>query len=718
MPYDCLILGLTIDRLKPLLLKTLLSHAFSRPIPLELFIKNSMTTVTTVVQPSTSPNPWPTLSSQERDLVRSLMDYGQCQGLPEIWPRVAATFGDRIALEDPHSKPAVTLNSRELLDAIQTFGAALHSMGIRPQGQGQLPPCVSLFADNSPRWFIADQGLMTAGVANAVRSSQADPAELLYILNHSQSRALVVENWATWKRVAPLLDQLEQPLVFGLLLTDEAVPEDGPCPLFNFSQWMERGRSSLAQFQPWPNCHGDLATLIYTSGTTGKPKGVMLTHGNLLSQVYLAGTIVQPEPGDRVLSILPTWHSYERTVEYFLLAQGCHQIYTSIRHIKKDLSTYRPQYMVSVPRIWESLYEGIQQQFRSKPEKTQRLIQTLLGWSQAYLEAKRTAQNVNLNRVQPSPLGQAQSTLMAALLWPLHRLGDRLVYKTVREKATGGAFKQAISGGGSLARHLETFFETIGVEVLVGYGLTETSPILTVRRSSHNVRGSSGLPLAGTEIRIVNPETRTPLGLLEKGLVLARGPQIMAGYFANPEATAKAIDPDGWFDTGDLGMVIPQGDLVLTGRAKDTIVLTNGENIEPQPIEDACLRSPYIDQIMLVGQDQKQLGALIVPNLAALHQWAISQALTLNLPQNWEQPLSPEQVASLQNPALEDLYRRELTRQVQDRPSYRPDDRIGVFRLIGEPFSISNGLLTQTLKIRRPVVTERYQAMIDGMFSP
>jgi long-chain acyl-CoA synthetase len=315
---------------------------------------------------------------------------------------------------------------------------------------------------------------------------------------------------------------------------------------------------------------------------------------------------------------------------------------------------------------------------------------------------------------------------------PIHALGERLVYKKVRE-ATGGEIKQVISGGGSLAKHLENFFEIVGVEILVGYGLTETSPVTNVRRIWRNLRGSSGLPMPATEVKIVDPETRQTLPSGERGLVLVRGPQIMQGYYQNPEATAKAIDPEGWFDTGDLGWVTSENDLVLTGRAKDTIVLTNGENIEPQPIEDACLRSPYIDQIMLVGQDQRSLGALIVPNLEALQKWATSQNYSLRIPEEalgkgageageagGEKPLasarSPLQEIDLDSQVVQDLFRQELTREVQNRPGYRADDRIGSFKLIMEPFSIENGLMTQTLKIRRNVVTERYHAMINGMF--
>jgi long-chain acyl-CoA synthetase len=348
-------------------------------------------------------------------------------------------------------------------------------------------------------------------------------------------------------------------------------------------------------------------------------------------------------------------------------------------------------------------------------------VQNLLSVSQRYIKARRLAQGLSLDNLNPSSIERLNATVQAAALWPVHRLADKLVYQKVRE-ATGGQINQAISGGGSLARHLDDFFEIVGVEVLVGYGLTETSPVTNVRRPSHNVRYSSGLPMLETEIKIVDPETRQPLPVGERGLVLIRGPHVLKGYYKNPEATAKAIDSQGWFDSGDLGWVTPQNDLVLTGRAKDTIVLTNGENIEPQPIEDACLRSPYIDQIMLVGQDQRSLGALIVPNFEALQQWAASEKLHLHLPNSIaagsDVPAQEfRKEIDLDSKEVQNLLRAELNREVQNRPGYRLDDRISTFKLILEPFSIENGMMTQTLKIRRPVVTERYRDIINGMFA-
>jgi long-chain acyl-CoA synthetase len=657
----------------------------------------------------TTTQPW-TLSERDKAYLARLIDYNNICTVPEIWPIVAQHFGNTLALHAPHAKPSIKLTYRELLDKIHQFGAGLQALGIQAAMGKEVPTRIALFADNSPRWFIADQGIMAAGAANAVRSSQADLEELLFILQNSGAQGLVVENRACFDRLSPRLQDL--PLEFVIFLTDEPVPES-PLTVLNFCQLMEKG--SQQTFRPVAQSHQALATLIYTSGTTGKPKGVMLSHGNLLHQVNTVGTVVQPFPGDRLLSILPSWHSYERAVEYYMLSQGCTQIYTNIRNLKKDFKTYAPQYMASVPRIWESIYEGVQQQFQSQPASKQKLIFTCLNLSQKYVAARRIWQNLDLENLGPS-LGQRIGAGAQALaLFPLQALANQLVYKQIRA-ATGGQLKQVISGGGSLATHLDAFYEMVGVEVLVGYGLTETSPILSARRAWHNLRGSSGLPLPGTEIKIVDPETRKALPVGERGLVLARGPQIMQGYFDNPTATAKAIDPQGWLDTGDLGMVAPQGDLVLTGRAKDTIVLSNGENIEPQPIEDACARSSYIDQIMLVGQDQKALGALIVPNLDNLSQWGASQTPPLSFAHSPGESQQSEDLQSLNQPAVHNLLRQELNREVKNRPGYRPDDRIATFCLITTPFSIENGMMTQTLKIRRPIVREHYQDMINGMF--
>ncbi|MFM6106913.1 MAG: AMP-dependent synthetase/ligase [Sphaerospermopsis kisseleviana] len=653
------------------------------------------------------------VTEREYRALQSLADYTNVESLPEIWTLAARKFGNIVALHNPHAKPEVKITYSQLSLQIQRFAAGLQVLGVN-MGEDETSSTgqrISLIADNSPRWFIADQGIMTAGAVNAVRSAQAEREELLYIIANSGSTGLVVEDIKTFKKLEAGLQDL--PIKFVVLLSDETPPTAENYQLLNFTQLLDIGSNqTLVANKP----SGDaLATLIYTSGTTGKPKGVMLSHKNLLHQVKTLGTIVQPQPGDIVLSILPTWHSYERSGEYFLLSQGCTQIYTNLRSVKDDFKEFKPHFMFAVPRLWESIYEGVQKQFRSQPANKQKLIKFFLDMSQKYITARRIAQGLSLDHVNASDMERIGAKIVKLALSPFQALGEKLVYAKVRE-ATGGRIKQVISGGGALPRHIDNFFEIIGVEILQGYGLTETSPVTNARRPWRNLRGSSGQPIPGTEVRIVDPETRQPLPAGKRGLVLLKGPQVMQGYYKNPEATKKVIDAEGWFDSGDLGWVTPQNDLVLTGRAKDTIVLSNGENIEPQPIENACLRSPYIDQIMLVGQDERSLGALIVPNLEALEKWAESQNLKLSTQD--DHTGSTSQKIDLESKIIQDLYRQELNREVKNRPGYRADDRIGQFTLILEPFSIENGMMTQTLKIRRHVVMERYRDIIRKLSEP
>jgi len=612
------------------------------------------------------------------------------QALPEIWQVAAQNFGQQIALNAPHLKPKVSISYQELAQKINDVAIALQTLGVQPQEK------IALFADNSPRWLIADQGIMQAGAVNVVRSSTAETQELAYIFDDSDSVALVAENLKTLDKLTPEIK--DRNLKFVLLLSDEEISDNNQldCQVLNFSQLLELGKGK--SLQPVEQGADTLATLIYTSGTTGKPKGAMLSHGNLLHQVKNLYAILHCQAGDRVLSILPSWHAYER-----------------LRSLKADLKKYQPNYMVGVPRLWESLYEGVQKQFRSQPEGKQKLINKFFSISEQYIKARRIAQGLDLDNLQPSSGAKLKAKAKAALLAPLHKLGDKIVYQKVRE-AVGGDVKSFISGGGSLAKHLDDFYEIASVPVLVGYGLTETSPVTNARSLERNYRKTAGQPIAETEIKIVDPLTRQELPQGDTGLVLIRGPQVMQGYYKKPEATAKAIDTEGWFDSGDLGWVTKENDLVLTGRAKDTIVLTNGENIEPQPIEDACVRSVYIDQIMLVGQDQRALGALIVPNLETLGQWAQQQNLDLKLP---EPNSSLEEVANsdLSDKSIDKLFKQELKREVQNRPGFRADDRISGFKFIVEPFSKDNGLMTQTMKVKRPQVRAKYQALIDQIYS-
>ena len=635
-------------------------------------------------------------SPRDRQALARRHDWSQLDGLEQLWPELERLHGDAIALEAPHARPPQSLSYRQLRQDIEQAAAAFAALGV---SEGDV---VALFAENGPRWLLADQGLMRAGAADAVRGSSAPIEELRYILSDCGAIGLVVESAALLQRLALPADALAR-LRFVVLLEGSAeqaaAASAAGMPCLSWQELLERGLQSPLPPLPAGGV-ARVATLLYTSGTTGEPKGVPLTQSNLLHQLRNLGVAVQPHPGDRVLSVLPIWHAYERSAEYFLLSCGCRQTYTTLKQLRPDLQKVKPQYLISVPRLWEALLSGFEDALAAMPASRQRLLRASLANGRAYALARRIAQDLSL---KPEP---PQQRLLAAAeaagRWPLQRLAAALLWPKVRQQLVGGSLRTAISGGGALASHVDGFFEVIGIELLVGYGLTETSPVLTCRRPWNNRRGGSGQPLAGTSIRIVDADSRQPLAIGQRGLVLARGPQVMGGYFGKPEATARAIDGEGWFDTGDLGQLLADGSLVLTGRAKDTIVLSSGENIEPGPLEEALVESPLLEQLMLVGQDRKQLGALLVPKREALEALARQESLPL-----------PQGTAA--DPALLRLLTRQLNGLLAARPGARPDERLGGVVLV-EPFSIDNGLLTQTLKQRRDRIASRDAAAIAALY--
>ncbi|MEB3307995.1 MAG: AMP-binding protein [Cyanobacteriota bacterium] len=641
--------------------------------------------------------------ARERRALAGQTDWSQLRGLEQLWERLSELHGDRVALEAPHVHPPVSLSYRQLHQRIEQAAAGFAALGVRA---GDV---VALFAENGPRWLQADQGLMRCGAIDAVRGSSAPVEELRYILGDCGAIGLVVESAALLSKLN-LTTTPRAPLRFVVLLEGEPDPEVPGVSTLRWSDLMERGQAALKATAAQPPAPGDparTATILYTSGTTGAPKGVPLSHANLLHQLQTLGVAVQPTPGDRVLSVLPIWHAYERAAEYFLFSCGCRQTYTTLKQLRSDLQTVRPHYLISVPRLWEALLSGFDDALAAMSAPRRRLLRAALAHSRRYGSCRRQALDLTLT-AEPWA-SRLIAVLKTAISWPLHGLAAALLWPKVRQQLVGGALRTAISGGGALALHVDSFFEAIGIELLVGYGLTETSPVLTCRRRWVNRRGSAGQPLPETAIRIVDPTSRTPLAIGQQGLVLARGPQVMTGYLNKPEASARVFDADGWFDTGDLGALLADGSLVLTGRVKDTLVLSSGENIEPGPLEDCLVACDLVEQVMLVGQDRKSLGALVVPRLDALQE--LARQLNLTMPSSLPDGGKP---GGAELPLLKAVV-SQLNRRLAARAGARGEERLAGVALV-EPFTIDNGLLTQTLKQRRDRIADRDAARIEAIY--
>ncbi|KAL9408839.1 hypothetical protein AB3S75_047260 [Citrus x aurantiifolia] len=658
----------------------------------------------------------------ERSLLSSngSLDSDEWKAVPDIWRSTADKYGDSIAVIDPYHDPPSKFTYKQLEQEILDFAEGLRVIGVKPEEK------LSLFSDNSCRWLVADQGMLATGAINVVRGSRSSSEELLHIYNHSESVALAVENPEFFNRIAETLCS-KAAMRFVILLWGKksSVAPDivEEIPVFSYDEIIDLGRESRKAFSDSNDARkhykyetigsDDIATYVYTSGTTGNPKGVMLTHKNLLHQIRSLYDIVPAENGDKFLSMLPPWHVYERACGYFIFSRGIELMYTAVRNLKDDLQRYQPHYMISVPLVYETLYSGIQKQIFTSSAARRVVASALIRISFVYTAFKRIYEGFCLTRNQKQPsylvalIDWLWARIICAILWPLHLLAEKLVYKKIQSAI--GISKAGVSGGGSLPMHIDLFYEAIGVKVQVGYGLTESSPVIAARRPTCNVLGSVGHPIKHTEIKIVDAETNEVLPAGSKGIVKVRGSQVMKGYFKNPSATKQALDEDGWLNTGDIGWIAPHhsrgrsrrcgGVLVLEGRAKDTIVLSTGENVEPLELEEAALRSSLIRQIVVIGQDQRRPGAIIIPD----KEEVLTAAKRLSIEHADASEVSKEKTISL-------LY-GEL-RKWTSKCSFQ----IGPIHVVDEPFTIDSGLMTPTMKIRRDRVAAQFQEEIENLY--
>ena len=593
---------------------------------------------------------------------------------PQLLTQRVRAHGDRVFLPRRSARHHEPITFSTLLADVDALALALLDCGLTRGDR------VGVIAENRYEWLLVDLALASIGMVSVPRGVDTSPRELQFILEHSGCRLVFVETDAHARELMTMRASL--PALRDVVVMQDSTAAEGARSLGDLVRAGTAARNGAAAVLAAARAAvtpDDLLTIVYTSGTTAEPKGVMLTHANVLSNVRGVVEVLHVTAADRFLSVLPAWHMYERIMDYLALATGAELVYTDRRHIKEDLAATRPTIFAAVPRIWEMLHDGLVNHAAKLPGANGRLLRYAL-----HLARRVGAGRANL----------AERAL--------HRGLDALVLRKVR-KSLGGRLRLCVSGGGALPKHVDETLLGLGLPLRNGYGLTETSPVASVRLPHQREPGHIGPPLPQTAIEARDAHgARCAAGAT--GVLWIRGPQVMRGYYENPRRTAEVLTADGWFNSGDLGHVDAHGNVWITGRAKDTIVLAGGENVEPEPIEAVIKTSKLVEQAVLVGQDQKHLGVLLVPAAETLErevpreQWDVRDGL-------------------VHARAVHVLLRAELDRLLVRDNGVRPCDRVGVLRVLADPLTPENGLLTQTLKVRRHVVAQRFAALIDAMFA-
>ncbi len=594
---------------------------------------------------------------------------------------------------------------RELYEQGMNLATGLIDLGVMQKEH------VGLFSDNRFEWILTDYAVQFCGAADVPRGRDVSDAELLYIIEHAGIQVCFVETEKLATRLLRLRGRL--PKLREIIVMDPSAPnlkgtirlEDVYMKGRDLRKAGDReAENRIAAIRP-----DDLFTLIYTSGTTGTPKGVMLTHDNMMSQIRnLPG---RHGPNDRILSVLPIWHVFERVIEMYTISFGGCTYYSSIHTLSDDMKNVEPTFMASAPRLWEKVHEKILLGVRRSHPVRQILFHIAYFLAKQYKVSEYFITNKQI-KLKPTPLWKrAVLTPFHVIRWlivlPWYGFFNAAVLERVRLGA-GGSLAATISGGGALPAHIDKFFNYVGIPVLEGYGLTETSPVVSVRSKLNLVLGTVGPPIRETEVRIIclnsgktlYPDPADPAGGIGKtGEIWVRGPQVMKGYYRDEPLTRAAME-DGWFRTGDLGMITHNDCLKIVGRSKSTIVLSSGENVEPEPLEMKLRQSRYIDQCMVVGQDQKFLGVLVVPELSAFRK-------------NGTQPKDLAELSSL--PETKTIIQKEIRQLISSSSGFKKYEQIRDFRILPKPFVVDEEL-TNLFKIKRHVVTDKYKQVIAELF--
>lgn len=562
-----------------------------------------------------------------------------------------------------------SLTHREVGEKVRELALGLRGLGLERGDR------VALVSDTRQEWALADFALVMSGLVSVPVYPSLPPEQVRYILEDAGVRAAFVEDGEQYRKLEQVSDDLP-----GLERAFAFEPvEAGRIPVQPLEELAAAGRDAGTEEGYEAEARraepDDLATLIYTSGTTGDPKGVMLTHDNFASNVEACCRVLPVGPDDVALSWLPLSHVFERMSGHYLMwSRGVTVAYYggSTDTLVRDMGEVRPTIMNAVPRLYEKFVEGAE----AKARDAGGLSEAIFRWARSVGEerADRT--------LAEEPVGP--------WLALKHRLADRLVFRKLRDR-TGGRLRYFVSGGAPLSPEVGRFLWAAGLPVLEGYGLTETSPVLCVNPPDRVKLGTVGPPVAGTELRIA-----------DDGEILARGPQVMRGYYDAPEATDEVMEGDGYFRTGDVGELDEDGYLSITDRKKELIVLATGKNIAPSPVENAMKRSRFVEHAVLVGDRRKFPLVVLQPAFAELRKWGREEGLG---------GAAPEELAGVE--AVRSLLGEEVAGATR---GFADHERPGEILLVPDSFSVETGELTPTMKVKRRVIQERYGEDIDRLY--
>ena len=556
------------------------------------------------------------------------------------------------------------ISTAELVDRVRRLSKALRGLGVEKGDR------VALMSENGPHWPTVDFATLCAGAVLVPIYPTLLPDQSTYIARNCGAKVVVAETTAHLNGL--LSEELPDVTQFVLVKGEASDPR-----VITLDQLIERGAGvDVADFEARARSiqPDDLATFIYTSGTTGTPKGVMLTHRNVASNVSSGLSVLHIERRYMALSFLPLSHSFERTVDYCYFLEGCSIAYAeSVAAVAANMAEVKPHIFVSVPRVYEKVYGRVQEGVAAGSPIKQKLFAWAVGLGRRALPYRLKRQS------PPGFLG-----LQLAL-------ADKLVFSKIKERL-GGRFELAISGGAPLGRDIAEFFWGAGIPIYEGYGLSETSPVISVNTREHVKMGTVGQPIPGVEVKIA-----------EDGEILAKGPNIMRGYWHMEKETAETIDAEGWFHTGDIGEVDPEGFLRITDRKKELIINAYGKNVAPAPIENALKGSRFIGQAVVIGDRRKFLSALLVPDFEALKPWAEKQGI--------HAAGNEELVADRQ---VRELIAREVTAVNAHLAGF---EKIVAWELLPKELTLEDGEITPTLKVKRRVINQKYGSIIDRLYA-